>query len=99
MASDFLRDWWYRWTRGKLQSYVARGEEPQKAVIQSVVTALKRGRILGDDVRVILYQIEEETVRPFANQIRHRRLAELTEALHELEPFEGLSPEPGASLS
>jgi hypothetical protein len=71
MNSNFISDWWYRWSKGKLLSYVARGRESGGRDIKAVKTALIKRHISTEQVRTMLGEIEEESVKPFSRPPLH----------------------------
>lgn len=63
----FVEEWCKRWCKGKAQSFVARGEEPLSKIVKTLNTAVKRGMVSHSFLQALLKEVEDESVRPFAN--------------------------------
>jgi len=81
----FVEEWCKRWCKGKAQSFVAKGEEPLPKLIKMLNTAVKRGMVSRSTLQVLLREVENESVSPFANWAdygsRVTRLHELKNSL------------------
>lgn len=82
-----IGEWYYRWAKGKAQSFVASETEPLAKVIKTLSTVLQDGRISLEDVERMLPEIERESVEaPFIRRQpyyfdRRKRLDQLKRML------------------
>jgi len=75
---DFSKQWKYKWGKGLVDSYVARGRRKHESLVKMLKTSLERDIISLSDLERIFIEVENETVKPFPNQtIRRKRFVTL----------------------
>lgn len=84
-----LGDWHLRRCTGHIETWVARPTQPVETVAATVVTILRRNGVSAFELRVIIEQVERNSVEPFfgppyySGVERKRRLQELISLLTE----------------
>jgi hypothetical protein len=64
--------WIYKWCKGLICSYVARGSNKPETIGKSLATTMANGEIDRNALEEILKAIDEETVQPFLGRLEPR---------------------------
>lgn len=64
---EFWRELSYKRVKGRIQSFVVKGKEPLEKVARAVQTELKNRHISPEDLKRIIYEVEEESIKSFKN--------------------------------
>jgi len=78
------KEWFYKLYKGKIQSYVARGEESLTKICKTMETAMEKGHVSKQDLEKMLIEVEIESVKPFIQDnyaIRHTRLEDIKRSI------------------
>jgi len=79
---QFIQKWVHAYCKGKIASYVARGEEPAKRIAKTMLTMIRKKALLPTEIASVLSEVEHESVNAFS--ANREVLAERSQRLKEL---------------
>jgi hypothetical protein len=63
---QFIQKWVHAYCKGRIASYVARGKEPAKQVVKTMLTMIQKKALLPTDIELVLNEVERNSVNPFS---------------------------------